>query len=245
MCSVSTASSTALVRRCAGAHIAAKGRRSARCTARSGPGRQARANNASTASADEPTNTMRQPTSGNGARKQPTAAASAIATGLPACNSPCTRSRARPFHVSATTAWPMPHSPPTPSPVTSRASSSEPKPCASPVSNAPSENSTMLATIAGLPADAIGEPPEQHAADRSRRQRGAFDPGDVADRIGELQFAGDRALGEGEQDQVVEVEDPTEPAEQQHAAAPGAEETIAELGAGARRFGRRRFGGRA
>jgi hypothetical protein len=78
------------------------------------------------------------------------------------------------------------------------------------------------------PADAVGEAPEGEAAERRRRQRPAFDPLH-ADEF-EPEVASDRGLGEREEDQIVEVEDPTEPAERQHAQPTVGEQRIGRCG---------------
>ena len=74
-----------------------------------------------------------------GSRKPPTTDASAMPSGAPVCITAAKRARMRAGNVSPTSVCPVAHSPPTPSPVMTRKTSSHAAPRANPQANVPSE----------------------------------------------------------------------------------------------------------
>jgi hypothetical protein len=103
---------------------------------------------ASPADADDTRNTARQPS--HGVTSSPTTAARPTPTGSPAWSSAAARPRILAGVDSASRACPTAHSPPTPSPVRKRNSSSVTGPVARAVSAVPSEYRQMVHSMARL-----------------------------------------------------------------------------------------------
>jgi len=163
----------------------------------------------------------RQPISGS--QKQPHAAASAIAAGVPACRMPAARPRRwlgdervadAPFAADADRGE---HARREQRPVT--------------VGEAGRDGADRVDQDAPhhrrAAADPIGDPAQPEAAERGREHHPAVDPGDVEVLV-EAEVLRDDPVQQAEQEEVEEVEHPAEPAEREHAAAAAAEQVVAQ-----------------